>query len=353
VTGLEEDTDYWFAVRAEDSAPSPNEDGNTVELNARTPSWHIEIVADKNYGRGTWLDFGPDGYPAVAYCGGGGGDWPLTFARFDGSNWQMEVVDVGRCQWGHLLFDPEGRPSISYTYVPTESLMFARFNGEYWNFQVVDSHGSWVYDQTLAYGPDGLPAIVFGEPQNGDMIFVRFNGTNWVRETVDSDGDVGAYNSLDFKPDGNPGVSYCGLIDDTYGCVKYAYFDGTDWNPEIVVQGPIHNSGLTSLVFDPASLPVISYCLSGELMVARHDGFDWGIQRVDSGGDNSIAIGRDGEPVIAYQGEDLFFGRFDGSSWMSEAVDEGGDQISLAHDQNGLPAISYRGGGGLKFAWCY
>jgi hypothetical protein len=137
--------------------------------------------------------------------------------------------------------------------------------------------------------------------------------------------------------------------------VKYAFFDGTDWNPESVVPMSYNQAyPPISLAFDPAGLPVIGNMYSGELMVARHDGSDWRIQTVDSGGrTNSIAIGPDGEPAIAYPCGVLKFTRFDGSNWTLEDVDEAGDWTSLAFDQNGRPAISYRKNWACNFAWCY
>jgi hypothetical protein len=80
---------------------------------------------------------------------------------------------------------------------------------------------------------------------------------------------------------------------------------------------------------------------------------------VDSGDKPSINIGPDGEPAIAYQSGGLKFARFDGSMWIPEVVDSSsskvGDHNSLAYDQNGRPAISYRSYSDscLKFAWCY
>jgi hypothetical protein len=91
---------------------------------------------------------------------------------------------------------------------------------------------------------------------------------HWQRTVVDSDGDVGRYSSLAVQTagdhSGEPAISY---YDATLGDLKYAWFDGSEWQTEVVMHTdwPDHEVGLfTSLDFAPTGhgwegIPAISY----------------------------------------------------------------------------------------------
>ena len=58
---------------------------------------------------------------------------------------------------------------------------------------------------------------------------------DWLVETIDSDGAVGRYSSLALDSAGNPCIAYQEYY--PYYRLKYAHYDGTDWNIEIVKEG--------------------------------------------------------------------------------------------------------------------
>ena len=118
----------------------------------------------------------------------------------------------------------------------------------------VDSVGDVGRYASLAFSPSGQPAIGYYDQTNGDLKYASFNGANWNVTTVDTAGVTGWYCSLAFIG-GQPAISY---YDSTTGDLRYAAFDGSAWQPATVVSAG--NVGqYTSLKARPNGLPAISY----------------------------------------------------------------------------------------------
>jgi subtilisin family serine protease len=210
---------------------------------------------------------------------------------------------------------------------------------------------------SLAYGPTGQPAIAFSDDLNKDGTmdttrFAQWNGTSWVFETI---GPGGNGISLAYNGEGNPSASSFPAD----GVLKFACRSGASWtttNVDTNVSG-----GQTSLAYDPAGNPSISYygfTSKGNtwlwtLKFARRNGSTWVTQVVEapwgmkSGSMppyNSLAYGPDGNPTIAYSRDNdgdgihdtLKMAHWNGSSWDIQIIEAGvrgyGYYASLAYD---------------------
>ena len=95
----------------------------------------------------------------------------------------------------------------------------------------------------------------------------QFDGTHM---TVDNSPQVGKYPSIAINPhNGQPAIAY---LDELNGYLKYAQFDGANWNVETADNGLLVGQ-YAKLIFDSDNSPVILYYSYGyrDLKIARKD----------------------------------------------------------------------------------
>lgn len=173
---------------------------------------------------------------------------------------------------------------------------------------------------------------------------------------VDTDGSVGKYCSLEIEED-NYFISY---HHKTNG-LKFAHYDGENWNIEVVDSG--ENVGLYTSLKVKNGKYHISYYAQGKLKYAKNTGSGWEIEVVDSsssdvGKYSKLVLDENDRPMIAYYdaaNADVKFARYDGTMWQIEAVDTQGDVgrfVELAYYQPLVFLFYYDyTNGDLKFAY--
>src|SRR5437868_10527518 len=94
------------------------------------------------------------------------------------------------------------------------------------------------YDDSIILDSNDHPAISFyeyrGPKDSGLSIRMRtvsWNGTNWEARTIDSDQGSGKFNAMAVDSQGHIHLAYANV---TEGSMRYAYWDGKSWNPEII-----------------------------------------------------------------------------------------------------------------------
>ncbi len=178
--------------------------------------WTTEVVEGAG-ARYSSLAFDLSGNPAVAYSDDIDGDgWldTLKFTRWNGSSWDIEIVDTGPVGYGvfaTLAFDPAGNPSVAHR--GTGQMRFFRWDGSNWVQEEIDNTTQGVNGASLTYAPDGTAYLAFGADygEGTNMTIARRDpGGTWELETVDFEFNSPFLISVRVAPDDQPSVSYQG-----------------------------------------------------------------------------------------------------------------------------------------------
>jgi hypothetical protein len=240
-------------------------------------------------------------------------------------------------------------------------LRIARFNGSSWDIEVVDSiENFYQADRTsIKFAPDGQPAIAFISmsaefPLRYYLNFARFDGEAWETELVYEVEDTIGRQDMAFAPDGSPSIVFKTHDEG----VKFAHLDGEEWQFESFITGAGLGSGDRILAYGPDGNPSVVFSCYENLYLARYDGIEWSPELVEEnggGGGGSHAYDHDGLPAISYSDNtgELRYAHFNGADWENETVDTRTNFTSLAFDPGGGPAIAYEVYDQIKFAWCH
>jgi hypothetical protein len=122
-----------------------------------------------------------------------------------------------------------------------------------WFTDIVDTGG--VHFPSIDLDTNGLPRISYYDTTTRDLKYAKFNGTAWEIEIVDTVGDVGSSSSLAVD---HRDMAHIAYYDATNGDLKYAYFNGSDWEIyTLVSEGDVGSH--CSLALDPFGNPYIPF----------------------------------------------------------------------------------------------
>jgi len=320
----------------------------------------VEVLAARPEYTSLALDAG--GLPRVSYYDLAQAD--LRYAAWNAlsGSWETQVVDGGGAggdagRFSSLALDAAGNPIISYHDTTAARLRLARWDGSRWltdTVDVVTPMGA----TSLKLDAAGQPHVVYGDKDTFDLRYAFWDAAQqeWVHQIVYSEEEagVGYYNSLELDPALNAHVSYYDKVDRD---LKYARrsWNGFAWVWEVQVLDAAGRTGrYTTIRLEHAGLPRIGYLDSEELELsyAVWDGAQWTVEAVPNdygmGRFGSMALDADDHPHFASYAQDsrggLAYAHWDGSQWHSELVDAqelAGFSTSIAIDAAGHPHISY------------
>lgn len=355
VTELRPKTDYSFYVKVWDEA------GNTSLSSlaaAQTEAlsggaWDVTSVDSANYY--VRLDFDGSHNPGIGYYGDGG----VRFIQRVGGAWAASQLIDGTSGAGtDFAFAPDDSPSLSYGW---GTLKFALGDGNgSWQLDTVERKQANNDITSLAYnGPD--PGISYRTVPSsrhskdaGALKYAQMSGGAWQTEVVDYAG--ARYSSLAYDNQGHPGIAYSDDIDGDgwLETLKFAYWDGSSWDVDIVETGTVGFGVFVSLAFDPTREKfAIAHCAAGDVRFVRQDTSGWETaQIVDSGTECSMTFDSTGVPWIGYSdGLRIEVAHYDGSGWQSELVEAAPSQyrVAIAVDACTV-ALAYESYDMLRFA---
>jgi hypothetical protein len=336
-------------------------------------NWRVDLI-DPGLHVGEFPSLGLDarGRPHVSYSyyteESGDPDYDLRYAHFDGSAWQIEVVDgqggevVG--WFTSLTLDQDGDPHISYHDAYRGDLKYARHKDGTWKVFRLDQDGKVGFFTSLAVDSESWVYISYWDVDNKDLKFLLGNESldsdPWMYVALEEEGEIGEHTSMALDSYGMPHLT---CYDRTYGALFYAFFDGEGWTATLVESEG--NVGLdSSLALDAEDRPHIAYydLANEDLRYAYFDGDEWRVSVVDSEGavgrSPSIALDSEGRPHISYYkmgSNELRYAALIGGEWKIGVVDlvgsvGGQERTSLALDASGRPHVVYYSTEGLKYA---
>ncbi|MGQ9706589.1 MAG: hypothetical protein ACUVWP_06255 [bacterium] len=136
------------------------------------PKWNIEVVDNTEcVGDYSSIELDSNDHPHISYSEYGRNNDHLRYAYFDGSKWNIYVVDSYSGS-SSISLDSNNLPHVSYLcYSESEmGLKYAYFDGTKWNIEIVDnSIRSNQFGISIALDSKERPHISYCDAQFGDL----------------------------------------------------------------------------------------------------------------------------------------------------------------------------------------
>lgn len=314
---------------------------------ARALTWMTETV-DSLGDVGEFASLALDSMdrPHIAYRDSANGT--LKYARWTGSEWEIETVDDADWECISLAIDRNDRPHISYKDPVGWNLRYAHWNGAGWIRQTVDSVDLNGMYSSIALDSNDHPHISYHVHRVGgveDLMYAKKTGPSWVTMVADGVPDVGEHTSLELDNNDYPHISYSyhGIMPE----LMYIRWTAGGWVEESFLD--LWEGTFTSLELDSNDYPHIAYYRSPWIWYTYWNGTDWHYDSVvDSWSQAlSLALNDSDYPHLSYVDDgDVYYSVWNGTDWVPEFVDyvggAGGHRVSLALDSSGNPHIAYR-----------
>lgn len=224
---------------------------------------------------------GPDGTPHVAwyqYSAPEGGYYlHIKYAELVNGVWQARTLDYeGQTgKWNSMVVDAQGNPHLSYDSFLKGELKSAYNNGKEWKISVVDSReaqgGNGAYNRgmgnSILVNSKNLAQIAY--EYDDTLMYAWQTDTSWKLDTVDhistTGSWIGYHTRQAFDPQGRPHIVY-----EDGGVVKHAYWNGTEWQLQVVSGRGIERHRYSDIAIDAQGNTYISYrdASDGSLKVA-------------------------------------------------------------------------------------
>jgi hypothetical protein len=360
ITGLSSGTTYYFALKAADEVGNYGGLSNIASGTTEASGWSVEIV-ESGVGFYNAMVFDSSDNPAIGYSAGDA----VKLAHWNSvtESWDTEIVQSGSdlAPGIDLAYDSNGKPALSYGW---GKLWFAHYDGTTWNTEVLEKRQANNDVTCLVYDSSGNPNIAYRTTgrNSAALKLATWNGNSWDLQIVDA-GAGARYNSLAFDASGNPAIAYSDDVDldNMLDTLKYAHWNGESWDITTVETGVMGYGVFATLAFDPITgYPAIAH-KGNDVRYLYFDGIDWNVEIVDSikfSAGMSLVFDSSGNAYLSYidfvttPNKVKFATRTGTDNWDIEEVSTGVNtwRTSLKLDSSDNPAMSYKGPLGLMFA---
>jgi hypothetical protein len=243
--------------------------------------WRSEdVIAETNFDnfrsvQGTAI--GPDGTSYLAY----GGD-NLRFAVFNGSDWDLEIIDSTSGSGGYPSVQALQNWDIHILYTRRGRLTeaFRSQGATEWEIRVLGQiYPTWISSSVDSNGD--VHAAVF-DRQTHTLLYLTNQGTDWVQEEVTTIPETGCTCSIALTSTDQPVISF-----EEAGELRMSFKEGGNWTRQTIYHVGYHVLD-TSLAFDSEDLPHIALTQRNlnihedYLRVSHFNGSTWITEDLDS-----------------------------------------------------------------------
>jgi len=255
--------------------------------------WKVHQQAGKDFGRDSDIAIDSNGYPHISYINFT--DWDLWYAKWDGTNWITEPVDVGAIevgQWSEIVL-LDGLPHIFYCDRSNFNLKHAwknTANGS-WNIESVKTAAGLsdvdCIHQSVVKDGLGRVHIIYGAwPGVRYLVYDKNNG--YITKTYLETSNYIYHTDITLDSNNYPHISY---FDWTAMQYRYKKWDGAQWlGASTIDNESIQNwQEYTNLVLDTSQnppIPHVAYSFNNNpnnvIKYAKYNGSTWDIETVET-----------------------------------------------------------------------
>lgn len=281
---------------------------------AGTQDWVWTRETVDSSGEAMSLAADPAGNIHLSYGGQGGLRYGYRPAGLK-SHWFTMALGGG-VSYTNIKADLNGNPHLCATYLSLP-LRYAHYDGKRWDIQPIAPEDTMSVQAqcSVAISKDGTPHVAWyrlpGGFGNNHIRYAVLKDGAWLMQTLDFDEQSGKWNWMVADQSGNPDVSYDAYVK---GELKFAHWDGKDWNKQIVDHRGAHGADYSlgegsSLALDAKGHGHISYYSDTELRYASQEGDTWKVETVEkiqpTGAfvdyRSTLLFDKDGVPHISYE----------------------------------------------------
>ncbi|MFT7691965.1 MAG: hypothetical protein ACI8P2_000583 [Candidatus Latescibacterota bacterium] len=294
--------------------------------------WVIDTVAEGYFYGPLDIALDAEGDPHIVYhdhqdasSDPSQGDAGYAFRQSD--RWNVETIsDEGHDGWDpSVAIGPDGEVYVS----SIDPSQFGSENGVEWAVRrgdvwFVNEVGSgpipYEFGTQLQFDTFGQLHLVFHDGSErlntgggSDLFYGLLVDGQWQLEVADDEGDVGKFSSLAVDADGLPHIAYFEWATSNTGFIKYAHWDGSQWQRERVEElrdveiSFLGARRMTSIALDARGIPHIAYSDRNAVRYAVWNGSGWDRQDVAFASTGqilgqlvSLALDAESRPHIAF-----------------------------------------------------
>ncbi|MEM9888784.1 MAG: T9SS type A sorting domain-containing protein [Bacteroidota bacterium] len=239
--------------------------------------------------------------------------------RWDGAFWEaLPVASEGHDGWDNAIaFDSQNNIHTSSIdpaqFGSGEGVEYAYFDGNVWTKESIQAGpAQYEFSTCIQVDQSDVPHLVFYDDIGDNLVYANRTSGAWENQTIANKG--GMFASLVLDESNLPHISYYEQIEGDIGCIHYTYFDGENWQDEVMdtlYHVPIAFTGarnLTALAKDVKGKLHLAYSDRKVLKYATLEASFWQVEELLNytksdtilGAQTALAIDSRSNPHITY-----------------------------------------------------